>query len=263
MSLRDDITALQTGDFDTRQRAASRLGESGDEHAVEPLIRALSDESWEIRGSAVAGLGRLYVQSESVKAQGTDRMIGPIIALLAAQDPGLRKRVVTTLGWLRDKRAIEPLRALNKTEQHESVRKEIVVVLGVLGDIESVLPFIEVLKNDADSWKRYDAASALGKIADPRAYAPLIQAFDDPAPEVRRSVAMALGRLGDARAIKALVVHLKDVDPNVRYRAIEALVALKATSAIDELQWVVKHDTDSGNGEKLSRYAEQALRKLE
>ena len=262
MSIRDAVQELNTGDFDTRQRAVSRLGESGDEAAVEPLIKALSDESWEIRGSAVAGLGRLYVQSESVKAQGTDRMIGPIIALLVAEDPGLRKRVVTTLGWLRDKRAIAPLRALNKTEQHESVRKEIVVVLGVLGDTESVMDFIEILNSDPDSWKRYDAASALGKIADPRAYAPLIQALEDPAAEVRRSVATALGRLGDPRATSALVVHLKDSDPNVRYRAIEALVALKATSAIAELQWVARHDTGSGNGEKLSEYAKQAIGRL-
>lgn len=262
ISINNDIKELQTGDFDTRQRAASRLGESSDERAVEPLIAALSDESWAIRGSAVAGLGRLYVQSESIKAKGTDRIINPMIGLLVAEEPGLRKRVVTTLGWLRDKRAIAPLRKLNETEQNESVRNEIVVVLGVLGDTDSVLPFIETLQKAGDSWKRYDAASALGKIGDKRAYEPLIQALNDPAPQVRRSVAMALGRLGDDRAIDPLLEHLKDTDPDARYRTIEALVALKAKRAIPNLEWVAKNDTGSGNGEKLNKFAEEAIKKL-
>lgn len=101
---------------------------------------------------------------------------------------------------------------------------------------------------------RRNAAKALGKLGDLRAVPALIESLHCPDYYVRESAAQALEALGDAQAIPSLVALLEGgVEAAVRvpgkphlvqpYDAIlEALGALKATEAIEQVYPFLEHD---------------------
>ena len=92
---------------DTKERrraaAARALGRLGDTRAVEPLIRALGDDSDEVRGDAVGALGQL----------GDARAVEPLIQALGDREHCLRKF------------AAEKLARLGEPKWQESVRGDL------------------------------------------------------------------------------------------------------------------------------------------
>ncbi len=271
------------------QEAAARvLGEIGDPRAVEPLISALKDKVWVVRGLAAEALGKL----------GDSRAVEPLINALKDEDLDVRGAAAEALGKLGDSRAVEPLiSALKDKESYvlieygeerrkTNVCRAVVHALGKLRDPRAVDPLIKTLKNK-DSFLREEAAKALSKLRwkpDNRedevwywigkdnwdkviflgteAVEPLINALKDKDWDVREAVAEALGKsgstaLGDSRAVEPLINALKHEHWRVREAAAEALGNLGDSRAVEPLINALK-DEDYG----VQEIAAEALGKI-
>jgi hypothetical protein len=101
-----------------------------------------------------------------------------------------RESAATTLGNIKDPRAVEPLIAALK-DSDAKVRSNAAFALGNFKDPHAVEPLIAAIK-DTDSWVRRGAAWALGEIKDPLAFGPLTVALKDMDHEVRATARAAL-----------------------------------------------------------------------
>ena len=61
------LAMLESGDLNQRWRAADALGEMGDRRALQPLIRALSDEYVDVRWKAARALGIIDEREPSLR----------------------------------------------------------------------------------------------------------------------------------------------------------------------------------------------------
>jgi HEAT repeat protein len=231
--------------------------------AVEPLISALKHEDQGIRYTAVHVLVNLDDK----------RAVEPIITLLKSEydnlrEPGTKGTMPSTveyliellkhkemfyvrsstawaLGWLGDKRAVEPLVAAlgdaGVVGNPYVARVQVAFALGRLGDERAIEPLIDVLKRKAPrrdeeramfekmpeqaEFLRRSAAKTLDALVKigPLAVEPLISLLKDENSYMRSFAAKALGELGDKRAVQPLVEVLKDEDEQVRKWATEAL----------------------------------------
>jgi len=82
-------------------------------------------------------------------------------------------------------------------------------MLGQLGDKKAVEPLLELLKSDSKD-RRSKGACALGKFGDKRAAQPLISALEDEFPRVRESAAGSLAKIGGEDVIVPLVSLLEN-----------------------------------------------------
>jgi len=229
------IAALKQEDKRVRYTAAFVLRKLDDKRAVEPLITVLKGEYQDMQraeGKASEGISPSTVEQ--------------LIALLKHKDmSSVRSSSAWILGWLGDKRAVEPLvealgdsRAVGNAAEEQF---EAAVALGRLGDKRPIELLIRELKrlapstgvenirafNDKDDAdflrplvvKTLDALVKIG----PPAVEPLIGLLKDKNAHVRSFAAEGLGELGDKRAVQPLVALLKDEDEEARQSATEAL----------------------------------------
>lgn len=149
--------------------------------------------------------------------------------------------------------------------------------LGRIGRRAAVDALIEALR-DQDEDVRADAAAALGLLGERRAAAALLQNLaGDPCGEVKVNAVNALGRLGDPAAIpqlKRLIVGRDEENVvwdeaealasgwddwlDVQVRAIEALAALGAGDAVDDIVSVLRDEM----GQNLSAVVPGALSRM-
>jgi len=110
----------------------TRLGEP----AVEPLIQALKDESWEVRWGAARALGEI----------GDARAVEPLIQALKDKYWNVNKKAEKALGKIGEP-AVEPLVQALKDESW-GVRRGAAGALGEIGDARAVEPLIQALKDE-------------------------------------------------------------------------------------------------------------------
>jgi len=240
---------------ETRDYAAKILGKIGIP-AVEPLIRALENDEYFVRVSAIEQLGRI----------GDERAVDPLIELLRNQD--LMTLTVEALGRIGDERAVDPLIELYE-EGHSP--KEIVGALEGIGDEKAMDLFIKIIEDtgaekemresavralsrynnrmviellietlkDCDLYSQVPeiAMKALTNIGKP-AVEPLLKAFENKKPEYSNPfstaegyekstqlarIATVLGKIKDKRAIEVLSQALKTDNRVVKIAVKEAL----------------------------------------
>lgn len=80
-----------------------------------------------------------------------------------------------------------------------------------------------------------NAIRALGRMRAVHQDEQLLQRLDDAAPRVRHELIAALGQCGDATAARWLEPRLYEQDQQARYLAIQALLQLHATGALQRL----------------------------
>lgn len=194
------VAALARPDF-RRYAAAWALGEIADPRAIPPLVRALGDADPETRKFATRSLTKF----------------GPLAtdALLAAlTDPSapVRRYAVRALGQMQERRALEPLLALEgKVDQDV-----LLWAFGRLGDLRG-LPVLERAAGAAD-WKvRLAAVQGLGDLADAASVPALRRALADPEWIVREWAARGLESLTGER-VTYRNQHGQDVAPYSLYR---------------------------------------------
>jgi len=237
------IAALKQEDKRVRYTAVFVLVHLDDQRAVEPVITFLKSESDTLRAPG----------AKALEATGSST-VEYLIELLKHKDLFyVRSSSAWTLGWLGDKRAVEPLvAAIGDASVVGNANAGVALVqvalaLGRLGDKRAIEPLIDVvkrmapLKDDkvntllagemaqemAQDWRRLvvKVLDALVKIGPP-ALEPLIGVLKDENAHVRSFAAEGMGELGDKRAVQPLVAVLKDEDEEVRRSATEALTKL-------------------------------------
>ena len=182
----------------------------------------------------------------------TDRYLADVRAARAWRD---RAHAATTLGLLREPRAVGPLvEAMRDANEDADVKLACAEALGQLRDPSVIAGMCELLA-DVDEWAsprlaqvlcdfgsaavepllavldraehlnaRVWAAQILGRIGDARATWPLVERLHDRAEQLRLSAANALAELRDGRAVPPLIgVVLRDPVAAVRAQAARAL----------------------------------------
>ena len=142
------ISAIKDRDFQVKYNAITALGELNDKKAVKPLIEALDDQDEMIRGQAALSLGQLHdpqaaeplmerlmiegnylfpaaldnLDSNWVYTELARDMVPDLIDKLNSDDYRIRYTAASVLGYIKDTRAIEPLKkALN--DKNSNVRQ--------------------------------------------------------------------------------------------------------------------------------------------
>ncbi len=172
----------------------ARLGASGDPCAVQPLVKALRDNSRVVeRSHAATALGALR----------DPRAAEALIEALNDEDVEVRTAAAKAIGRIGDGKATEALiRVFNEEDFHFPIGKDIgeremkyprAIIDGLRksDDTSAVDTLIKALSHP---WAvfRQAAAEALGTRCDPRAAEPLIQALEDEDKTVRRAAAKVL-----------------------------------------------------------------------
>lgn len=275
-----------------RGKAAKELGEMGEAalKAVPNLLKMLNDSvplSVAIRTES--GIQVEPDTSPGIEAAKALVKIGDSSALVEANEifirtledkrkpTNTRANAATALGWIGNKKAVEPLiTALKDSEDH--VRRAAAFAFIKIKDERAVEPLVTALR-DKDERVRKRAASALGSMGDPRGVEPLIAALEredpdkgirsvndwsgsmasllDAAKNFREYVAEALGKIKDPRAVSPLTKALNDSDEGVRKAAAWSLGEIRDQRAVEPLKTALK-DKD----EKVRKEAESALRKI-
>lgn len=166
------IQVLGAEDPDIRENAAATLGKIKDERAVQPLIKLLTDEEWEVEKGAIDAL--IAIGEPAVE---------PLIEILQDknEDVYLQMKVVAVLAGIKDERAIQPM--IQALKEKPELQADLGYNLGLMGE-PAVEPLITAL-GDEDSSVRVRAAEALGRIGNKRAVEPLSTALNDEDETVR------------------------------------------------------------------------------
>jgi len=229
-------TALRDKDIGTREQAVQALGRVG---AVQPLIRALGDESWHVQGAAVRAL----------EAIGDERAIGPLVALLKERRSLACKEVPDALTRIGKEKAVEPLLEALKDTLHFQVKdipKAAISALGKIGDSRAIEPLCNALK-DQDAEVQEAAMEALRKI-DPhwaesekgsRMVSELAVSLKDADWRVRKAAAGALAQVAGPQHGKALAAAVSDKDSDVRALVVKALkrIGWKPQDTDEAIRW--------------------------
>ncbi len=193
-------------DSKVRSSAADALGGIEDKRVVEPLIKALKDESSKVRLSALDALVEI-----------SEPAVESLIEALGVDNYNLvREGAAKALGRIGDTRAVEPLVEVLKIKYtsifSQNRAAEALVEIGE----PAVIPLLEALKDEEDSPVEKFAENIFVEIGEP-AVEPLVEALkDDEDSIVRSSAAKALGEIGDKRAVEPLIEALDDEEYIVR-----------------------------------------------
>ncbi|MCX5711784.1 MAG: HEAT repeat domain-containing protein, partial [Candidatus Omnitrophica bacterium] len=270
------VVDLDSSNSDTRKKAVIELGKSGDNRAIQPLIKALNDDNYEVSRSAVVALYKLgntsgipilikdlknglnnFCRRSAAEFLGqiknTEACVSLLKALAIENDIWVSEKIISSLGLIGDKLAIEPLARIAQLELNNfEVRNAAIIALGEIGDVR-VVPLLITLAKDKRlaSWRDFGPAIALGKIGDPQAVPTLIQVFNDcEIYQVRFDIVKALAQIGDERsteflkvtALPVLLEALTTEDFRNRIGAIEALEKIKDARAVTPLIDVLQED---------------------
>jgi HEAT repeat protein len=166
-------------DAEVRQSAASALGFFEDERAIEPLVSALKDSSFEVRAAAAQALELTGINWNSSPA--ARRTVPSLIAIMSAPAPSARAT-----------RTVEDHKA---RESAVSVHLAAAKALGKIRDARAIDALLEAVQRNWDWTIRAIAAELLGEIKEPRAIKPLLSALIDSEYFVCKAAARALPRI--------------------------------------------------------------------
>lgn len=188
------IQKLGNEDSSVRRSAAEELSE-GDERAIYPLIKALSDENAGVQDAAMRSL--IAIGSGA-------RYLGEVVAYMVL--PLLR--------------------------ENSYLRNTALIILTSIGD--AAVPLLYPLLKDKDEDVRKFAIDLMGDIktnVDPSKIVPLLH---DPNANIRAAAAKSLGLLGYREAVPSIIEALKD-EEWVCFSALDALGELKAEEAVNAI----------------------------
>jgi len=228
------IVALQDASWEVRRGAAEALGEIGDPRAVEPLIAALAQPSRPSPGApagdGAAQTGVRKTVAEALGKLGHPSAVEPLIAALADDDPSVRGSAAAALGRIADARAVEPLADAAFTDKNRGVQLQAVMALGEIGDPRGVEALSLVVTDARRSGLHWKAAEALGRIGDPRAADALIVLMEHPRTAfwVRHAAITALGKVKNPCAVQPLIALIRQRGGPIRGEGLlgQAIVAL-------------------------------------
>lgn len=242
-AIRDEYIAV-------RETAVSALMKIRNPRSVELLVAALKDRNSKVRKAAEEVLGEIaptWMESEIAKAA-----VPSMLELLSDEDSELLHDIVSVLGQIKDRRAVEPLVTM-LTSECRRVRYAVMRALTQIGWRPFNLNHRVILALFQGDWvSLVNIGSSVVE--------PLLAALKD-ADEigaVRSNAAKALGEIGDARAVEPLMRHLSYESCEVVIPAIEALGKIRYGVAIEPIINALVDECAGVRGE-----AAKALQKID
>ncbi len=194
--------------------------------------------------------------------------IASAVAALKADDPNVRMKAASELGFIGGIDAAEAIPALVDalSDSYEPVRRNAIYALGAIGK-PAVEPLIDALDSEKEAFEMEpilhicDPAHGLAAIGASGVPA-LIAALKDERENVRASTVYALGEMGPvaAEAVDGLIALLTDESEEVRRHATSALGMIKVpvSKTVPALVRVLADREDSD----LAFFAAQALTRI-
>ncbi|HJP58770.1 MAG TPA: M56 family metallopeptidase [Gemmatimonadaceae bacterium] len=182
------------------------------------------------------------------------RAVPGLIGALKDRDAKVRAAAAEALAEFEDARAIAPLTEL-LNDQSTEVKQQALESLSHFDDNVPSAPIVRLLA-DPDEDVRQNAAHLTGKLRDRSATGALAKLVGDPSANVRQAAIEAIGELGDPAAAVALAPALSDADPDVREQALSAIEDLKAPIAESTLLALMR-DRDPNVRQKAAELAGQ------
>lgn len=166
---------------------ARRLHAEGKvEESAAILRRLVSDESWQVRATAISVIGELRERS----------LLPELHRAMKDSSLFVRERVTRVLQTVGNASSLPPLRETLTSEPDAAVRGNIAEALAKIGGAAEIPALSQLLQHDQDAGVRARTASALGELGDPRARSALEKsAQSDPDSGVRAIAAAALKKL--------------------------------------------------------------------
>ncbi|MCK6567580.1 MAG: hypothetical protein DCC59_03740 [Chloroflexi bacterium] len=181
--------------IEVRQAAVKALGDTHHPAAIPFLMEALRDPFWWFeREQSVRDL------LNAIESMG-EPVVEPLIEALADREGTVRRLAATTLGKLRDARALEEL-GMALYDLHHDVSQAAAEALAQFG--ESAIGVLSEALTHPEAGVRERAIHGLGLIRDERVVPLLIEMLHDPDRVVKKQSIHSLGELRDKRAIPAL-----------------------------------------------------------
>ena len=183
--LEDPIGHLAHRDQEVRRLAVSVCAAAADARWFDPLVTVLvTDTSPRVRAEAAEVLAAFGPAAETV-----------LLARRAAEaEPIVVEAIVTALGELESRAAVEWLAGLARSADDRIVREAAVAALGAVGD-PAALPVLLEAVTSAPPQVRRRAVVALTAFDEPEAEAAIAGARDDRNPMVREVAEMIVGRV--------------------------------------------------------------------
>jgi HEAT repeat protein len=258
---------LADDSFKVRLKAAIMLGRLPDGRSVEPLQRALRDESYLVRAAAARALGNLgyplaagavpalfalvndeesFVRQEAARA--LEKLVGPeslpdFVEALKSQRQELRLVAVRVLARQQDDRSREAL-LVALGDEDEEVQAEVTMFVKGLSVAQMQSWLRQALERREDSAVQIAAACLVEEMK----LTPLIPELtallgrDDVVPAVRQQARQALKSMREHLDVGELLSRLQSDRPAERYQAIELLGVQAGPQAVDALLGLLKSD---------------------
>jgi HEAT repeat protein len=239
---------LGAEDVESRREAVLALKDRPKGVAAEDfarlLLRAMQDQSWRIRKTAVDvligyypiesfinGLIKLLYIDDNAGARNSaievliklgKKATGFLMEAFKTPNADVRKFIIDIIGEIKDKRSLSLLVEALKDED-ENVKASAVEHLGAMEEPSVVGVLIEILWS-SDLWTAYPAVEALGRIGDPKAVPALVEATGKKT--LREPAIRALGKVADGSVLPHIVPFVEDRSKAVQHEALCALELL-------------------------------------
>jgi len=120
------------------------------------------------------------------------------------------------------------------------VRESAAAALGKIKEKKAVDPLIAILRTDSDDYARSASAWALANIGDDRAKEPFLMVLRDKNTEVRKYAITGLEILKCVEAVEPLIEFLNDKNQTIRMYAIHALKEIKDRKSNKTVNRIIK-----------------------
>jgi len=217
------IKMLNKGKTRMKNAVSEALGNIGSEIAVEPLIETLKDDT--ARVSAIKALGQI----------GSNKAIDCLLEMLHDRDPEVRSAAATSLGQIKDPKALEELTKALEEDSDVNVRRLASIAIGEIGQESSVPVLIKKL-DDQFLNVATSSADSLIKIGNP-SVKPLVEVIEN------RLAADALIKIGEA-SVDELIKALTSENENIRTIAAKCLGKIKSEKSVKFLVRELKNNSD-------------------
>jgi len=235
-----ELAALKGHRWESRLRAAERLGYLGDDTAIPPLMNALRDDAIAVRFAAAGSLARL----------GCHDAVEPILHALDLPGEVSQRRVTEVIAGMAQG-AIGPLVTVLESSSGTAGTLSIACrAAGILKERKALPPLLLLLHHE-NAEVRLNAVRALSSIGDPSVIKALTALAEDSSWEVRSMVIRALGRLRATEETPLLLEALSDPEWWVRQNAAQSLLEL-GDRGVGELRHAAEHHVDA-YGRDISR----------
>ncbi len=197
------LAALNDPNVAIRMQVATILGNSGDQRAVDALMKSNRDPEQRVRTSAIAALGKFE----------NDARAADFLRQVARSQAEMNERTgaVFALARAAGKSAAAELWVEMLNDPSPQIVGNAASQLGTLKLPETVEPLIATLQRAGEKSPAFMLIMlALGDIGDSRTFEAIIPYLKSSDPHKRTTAASALGRLGDLRGIAVLEPMLKD-----------------------------------------------------